>query len=87
VNSAPVYREQYPGGFTVEILNLPSGLQIAILLGGTKAAGTYGVLVFSPDALLTQRAGFEGDTTTEYLAQYDTDTTPLLAIDIGAGGI
>lgn len=50
INSVPRYSEYYPAGFWVDIDNLPAGGQVAPKLGHTKAAGTYGNLVFSPDA-------------------------------------
>lgn len=88
INSTPHYYEMYPAGYAVDILNLPGGLQVARLLGSTKAGGVAGILNFSPNATLTTFAGFEGDTAAQYLAAgFEGDTTPVLGIDIGAGGV
>lgn len=50
INSTPKYTEHFPAGWQVDIDNLPASAQVATKLGHAKAAGTYGVLVSTPDA-------------------------------------
>lgn len=50
INGLPSYVEYYPASFQVTAYDLPGGGQVAALLGRTKAAGTYGILIYSSDA-------------------------------------
>jgi len=87
VNSTPAYTESYPAGWEVVINNLPGGLQIARLLGLTKAAGTAGILSYTDSASAGMRWVNDGDTpAADQVWSDDTAPTTNYRIDLGAGG-